>query len=167
MVWVIVGVTHGQYFQPSPLPKGPLTYNGPNGPVPIPELYQAVIRKDVTRVDALLKEGADPNEMCPCGVSPLEAAVFQAKDSHITELLLANGADPNKPTPKNTKGFTNGWTPLFYAVGEKRADLVTLLLNHHSRVNVVDVQGKTPLQLARERDSPEIVQQLIKAGATH
>jgi Ankyrin repeat len=90
-----------QYMIPSPLPEGPLTYHGPNGEVPIPPLFEAVIRKDAQRVDALLTQGADANEMCPCGTSPIQAAVSQAKDAHITELLLAHGADPNRRTPKN------------------------------------------------------------------
>jgi hypothetical protein len=67
---------HAQYAVPSPLPEGPLTYHGPNGEVPIPPLYQAVLRKDAERVGALLTQGADADEMCPCGTSPLEAAVF-------------------------------------------------------------------------------------------
>jgi ankyrin repeat protein len=150
---------------PSPLPEGPLVYNGPNGPVPIPALYQAVLRKDSSRVDVLLKDGADSNEMCPCGTSPLEAAVFQAKDAQITELLLAHGADPNRRTPKNLKGSTNGWTPLFYAVYEKRADLVGLLLKHRAKIDIADIQGKTPLMLARERKAPDVIKKLEDAGA--
>jgi hypothetical protein len=82
-----------QYMIPSPLPEGPLTYHGPNGEVPIPPLFEAVIRKDAQRVDALLTQGADANEMCPCGTSPLQTAVSQAKDAHITELLLVAGSD--------------------------------------------------------------------------
>src|SRR6476646_5540698 len=83
-----------QHMVPSPLPEGPLTYRGPNGAVPIPRLFEAVIRRDARRVDVLLTQGADANEMCPCGTSPLQEAVWQAKDAHITELLLAHGADP-------------------------------------------------------------------------
>jgi ankyrin repeat protein len=154
-----------QYMIPSPLPEGPLTYHGPNGEVPIPQLFEAVIRKDAQRVDALLTQGADANEMCPCGTSPIQAAVSQAKDAHITELLLAHGADPNRRTPKNLKGHTNDWTPLVYAIYDKRADLVSLLLRYHAKTYLVDVEGKTPLQWARERKASDIVALLQSAGA--
>ena len=157
--------SRAQYMIPSPLPEGPLTYHGPNGEVPIPPLFESVIRKDAQRVDALLTQGADANEMCPCGTSPLQAAVSQAKDAHITELLLAHGADPNRRTPKNLTGHTNDWTPLFYAIYDKRADLVSLLLRYHAKTDLTDIQGKTPLQWARERKASEIVVLLRSAGA--
>ena len=154
-----------QYMIPSPLPEGPLTYHGPNGEVPIPPLFEAVVRRDAQRVDALLTQGADANEMCPCGTSPLQEAVSQAKDAHIAELLLAHGADPNRRTPKNLKGHTNDWTPIFYAIYDKQADLVSLLLRYHAKTDLVDIEHKTPLQWARERKAPDIVALLQRAGA--
>jgi ankyrin repeat protein len=154
-----------QYAVPSPVPEGSLTYHGPNGEASIPPLYQAVLRNDAHRVDALLTQGADANEMCPCGTSPLETAVFQAKDAQITELLLAHGADPNRRTPKNLKGHTNGWTPLFYAIYERRPDLVSLLLRYHAKTDIKDIDGKTPLHWARDRKAPDIVTLLESAGA--
>ncbi|HEX3817178.1 MAG TPA: ankyrin repeat domain-containing protein [Chthoniobacterales bacterium] len=161
---ILRGHASAQYMIPSPLPQGPLTYHGPNGEVPIPPLFQAVIRKDAQRVGALLTQGADANEMCPCGTSPLEAAVSQVKDARIADLLLAYGADPNRRTPKNVKGSTNEWTPLFYAIYDRRAELVSLLLRYHAKTDLVDVQGKTPLQWARERKASDIVALLQRAG---
>jgi ankyrin repeat protein len=72
-------------------------------------------------------------------------------------LLLAHGADPNRRTPENLKGHTNDWTPLFYAIYEKRSDLVSLLLRVHANTDIVDIQGKTPLQWALERKTPDIL----------
>jgi len=155
-----------QYVVPSPLPSGPLVYHGPNGPVPIPALYEAILRNDRNKVESFLEHGADPNEMCPCGTSPLEAAVSQVKNAEVAELLLSHGADVNARTPKNRYGTTNDWTPLFYAVYEKRSDLVALLLKYHAKVDVTDIQGASPLYRAKERSSPEIVKQLKDAGAT-
>jgi TonB family protein len=157
--------TPAQYVVPSPLPEGPLVYNGPNGPVPIPELYQAVLREDANLVESLLKEGADPNELCPCGTSPLEAAVAQKKNPNIAELLLAHGANVNARTRPNTQGSTNDWTPVFYAVYYKRTDLVALLLKHGAKVNIVGVEGKSPLDWAKERNATDVVRQLKDAGA--
>ena len=155
-----------QYFVPSPLPSGPLVYSGPKGPIPIPPLYEAVLRNDSPKVESLLAGGANANEPCPCGTSPLEAAVAQVKSPEITELLLSHGAEVNARTKPNSFGTTNNWTPLFYAVYDKRADLVKLLLKYHAKVDLTDVQGKSPLYLAKERNSPDIVQQLKDAGAT-
>src|SRR5205814_2528560 len=154
-----------QYMIPSPLPDGPLTYHGPNGEVPIPPLFEAVMRKDAQRVDTLLTQGADANEMCPCGTSPLQEAVSQAQDARITELLLQHGADPNRRPPKNLKGHTNDWTPIFYAIYDKQADLVSLLLRYHAKTDIVDIEHKTPLQWARERKAPDVVLLLQSAGA--
>jgi TonB family protein len=151
---------------PSPLPSGPLIYNGPNGPIPIPPLYEAVLRNDRAKVESLLASGTNANEPCPCGTSPLEAAVAQVKSPEITELLLSHGAEVNARTKPNSFGTTNNWTALFYAVYDKRADLVKLLLKYRAKVSLIDVQGKSPLYLAKERNSPDIVQQLKAAGAT-
>jgi TonB family protein len=43
---------------------------------------------------------------------------------------------------------------------------VALLLNYHAKVDVIDIQGASPLYRAKERSSPEIVKQLKDAGAT-
>ena len=164
--FIVCPAAPAQYVVPSPLPSGPLVYNGPNGPVPIPALYEAVLRNDRQKVESLLQNGADANEMCPCGTSPLEAAVQQVKNAEIAELLLSHGADANARTPKNAHGTTNDWTPLFYAVYDKRSDLVALLLKHQAKVDVTDIQGASPLYWAKKRHSPEIVKQLKDAGAT-
>jgi ankyrin repeat protein len=160
-----IHVVSAQYVVPSPLPKAPLVYNGPNGAVPIPELYQAVIHEDAGRAESLLQQGADRNEMCPCGISPLEAALAQKKNPQMAKLLLAYGADVNARIPPNTKGSTNNWTPLFYAVYDKRSDLVALLLRHRAKVNIIDVEGKSPLDRAKERNATDVVKQLKDAGA--
>ena len=55
-------------------------------------------------------------------------------DPKISELLIKYGADVNVLTPKNEHGQTNGWSPIFYAIYCKRADLVNVLLKHHAKV---------------------------------
>jgi TonB family protein len=51
-------------------------------------------------------------------------------------------------------------------VYEKRADLVGLLLKHRAKVDITDVQGKSPLYIAKERNAVDIVKQLKDVGAT-
>jgi uncharacterized protein len=117
---------------------------------------------DTQLVEALLRQGANPNEISPDGTSPLEGAMglFVHTDARIAELLLEHGANVNLRRPKNEMGQTNGWTPLFYAVNKKRSDLVAILLKRGAMVNIGDVWGKSPLDWAKEVKAPDIVQQL-------
>ena len=153
---------------PPPLLARPrAVYLQPNRPgVAVPDLLQAVMDNDVQQVGALLQRGANPNEAF-YDTSPLEWAMgsFFHTDPRIAELLLEHGAKPNVRKAKNELGQTNGWTPLFYAVVNKRSDLVAILLKHGAQVNLKDIRGKSPLDHAKEVKSDEIVKQLKAAGA--
>jgi ankyrin repeat protein len=88
-------------------------------------------------------------------------------DPKIAELLIRHGADVNVRTPKNHLGQTNDWTPIFYAVYRKRADLVAVLLKHGAKVALRDVQGKSPLDWAKEVKDAAIVRQIEAASSRH
>jgi ankyrin repeat protein len=125
------------------------------------------MENDAQEVEHLLQQGANPNEMSPPGVSPLVEAMGYETDPRIAELLLKFGANVNVLTPKNEHGQTNGWTPIFYAISRKRADLVAVLLKHGAKITLQDVQRKSPLDSAREVKDPAIIRQIEAAITVH
>jgi ankyrin repeat protein len=142
--------------------------HGPNSsPIPMTDLYQAIMENDPREVEGLLRHGANPNEPSPPGVFPLIQAMGYDTQLKIAELLIKHGADVNVRTPKNEHGQTNEWTPIFYAIYRKRSDLVAVLLKHHAKVALRDVQGKSPLDWAREVKNAAMVKQIENAGSSH
>jgi ankyrin repeat protein len=125
------------------------------------------MENDPREVAGLLRRGANPNEPSPPGVFPLIQAMGYQTDPKIAELLIKHGADVNVRTPKNEHGQTNGWSPIFYAIYRKRADLVSVLLKHHAKVTFRDVQGKSPLDWAKEVKDPRMIKEIESAGSSH
>jgi ankyrin repeat protein len=63
-----------------------------------------------------------------------------------------------------------GWTPLLEAIvlndgGAKQQEIVKLLLDHGANPHMTDKYGKSPLELAREKNYQEIAELLISAEA--
>ena len=83
------------------------------------DLHCAARTNDATRVDELIRAGADVNVRDTTQVTPLSAAAFNNADK-TTALLIRAGADVNA-------GDKNQWTPLHYAA-RGNADKVTALL---------------------------------------
>jgi len=61
---------------------------------------------------------------------------------------------------------TDGYTPLLYAVEERKASLVRELLQYPDRIDIngQSYMGNTALQLACMKNLPDIVQLLLDAG---
>jgi ankyrin repeat protein len=94
-------------------------------PRPTPPLMRAVLYNDVTAVQRLLDEGADPNETNDAGATAL---MWAANDESKTRLLLEYGADPNMQSD-------HGKTALFVASGRRGGSpIVKLLLEYGAGV---------------------------------
>ncbi len=109
----------------------------------------------VNKVQLLLDAGADPNWESSDGITPLYRAAGFASDDGIA-LLLRHKAQVDHVCQK---GKSN-WTPLMMAVWNSRTDTVRLLLEAGASRDLKDINGKTALHLAMERQQKEIVELL-------
>jgi ankyrin repeat protein len=125
------------------------------GPIATVALFDMIEKNDVERVQSLLRSGADPNQRMFSGWAPLHIAMY--KDISICRLLLAYNADPNITVGPNKLGYSNNWTPIFFAVYLRKPHLVRLLLAHGASVHRRDSRGKTLIQLAVETKDEEII----------
>jgi len=144
----------------------------------------------------LLDKGANINQSSPRSDSPLHYAVIFKREQHLgtIRILLEKGADVNatngdQSTPlhlaqdKEAAEILVAWradvnvvnrydqTPLSYAIKEKDATWVKLLLRAGAHVNEPNRKGETPLffigQPGKERKNTdaEIAAVLLEAGA--
>lgn len=63
------------------------------------------------------------------------------------------------------KPAKNLWTPLFYAAYQGHPDIIRMLLNQSTRVDVFDENGEAPLHVAVERGKEEVVDILLQHDA--
>ncbi len=152
-------------------------------------------------VDYLLTHGAEVNKGDGKGRTPLHAASAEGRTKVVQRLLAAGanvaaGASAQWMNMNYYNNFGHGmritlenWTPLLFAVSEKREETVKVLLaaganvnvrgrktvqaveqkNRHEEPVVKDMllvaTGWTPLMEAAERESIQLVQLLLAAGA--
>ncbi len=106
----------------------------------------------------LLKNGANPNMTDSDGFTSLHMAVKNGY-SNIMQLLLKLEVDPN--ISNNV-----GWTPLFTAINNKVVfNDIEQLLSFRANVNIQDISGMTPLDLAIEKGQTETIKILLDYGA--
>lgn len=126
-------------------------------------LSRAVQVGDEHVVDLLMKFGADPNaarEADPTWRSPLYMAVT-CGDEPIVRKMISHGADLNR------KEAYHGETILHAAVrGPSGTSVLNLILAQKPDVDVIDVEGNTPLMEASNfAGSLQIVNALLEPGA--
>lgn len=110
-------------------------------------------------VTALLKAGANPNQVDAMGASPLAIAVTTPELHPFVRTLLDAGADPNIGTNRYSR------TPLLEAALHGDAAMVRTLLAAGAKGDVTD-GGDSPanaLDLAIESDSADTVRALLSA----
>lgn len=154
------------------------------------DLFLAIDHRDTAGVQALLKNGADPNSTNGLEFTP----IFIAAASHqpeVVDALLKAGAKPDAEssygTPlwfaaatANLEGANvlldlgadvnasrnDGMTVLMAASNAGRPDLVAELIKHKADVNADDRNGSTALMLAARAGNDPVVGILLGAGAT-
>jgi predicted small secreted protein len=129
-------------------------------------LGRAAKSGNMKEVEALLRDGADVNEVMTPGLSPLHEAVFNNAPLDIVRLLIEKGADVNK------KSCGDGWattcncgTVLHIAACRGNAGMMKLLIDRGSDIDALDQWGSTPLASAAYAGQNAAIRLLIENGA--
>jgi ankyrin repeat protein len=112
---------------------------------------------DMSKVQDLIKRGADVDAINKMGVTPLHLASYN-NSIETAKLLIERGADVD------AKG-NGGWTPLYQATLYNFIEIAKLLLDRGADVKAKDNDGYTPLHRASRWNRIEIAKLLLDAGA--
>ncbi|XP_038642996.1 BRCA1-associated RING domain protein 1 [Scyliorhinus canicula] len=107
-------------------------------------LHIASIKGDITAVEQLLDNGANPNIKDNAGWTPLHEACNHGH-VEIVELLLKFGVLLNTP------GYQND-SPLHDAVRNGHVDVVKLLILHRASQDVINIFGLRPIDYANSEE---------------
>lgn len=141
-----------------------------------------------TRVERMLRDGADPNEISPMGQPAIMQAIREGAWDVYDVLLnhpgtVFNAINVNRETPlmylavigdtERAKDLIQrgalvnrkGWTPLHYAASTGKTDTARMLLDHGALVNALAPDDTTPLMMAAYGGSEPMVRLLLQAGA--
>ena len=124
-------------------------------------LHRLVIKNDENRCRWLLEHNADANIQDNNGYTPLHRAVVSGA-VNLIELLLEHKADVNIQ-------HKFGFTPLHLSARFSHKDcneIIDLLLQYGvQNIDIRDVEGRTPLQMAVRCGNAQAVKKLVDLGA--
>jgi hypothetical protein len=159
------------------------------------DLNEAIQNSNVELVEALLHDGADPNKVDDLGLVPLLWAKFNDSEpsppnsKRIVEILLFYGANPNalneegrpisqldwsrgiKEVFRNFKPSSpdevdqEGSSNLMIAASDSNLGLVRRYAKTTKKIDYQNPQGQTALLYAILFGSPEVMKELLLAGA--
>ena len=98
--------------------------------------------------------GFDPNALNRAGETPLMMAALKGQQA-VCEALLERGAALNR----------DGWTPAHYAAAGNALPVLQLLLARGAAVDARAPNGRTPLMMAAQFGSDEVIDTLLAASA--
>ena len=111
-------------------------------------LHETSSKGQITVVILLLEYGTDVNNRSNSGSTPLHKAARGGR-LEVVELLLDYGADANARRE-------DYWTALHVAAYNGRLQVVEVLLKHGADPYARTYAGKTPFQLALEKNYPQV-----------
>lgn len=155
------------------------------------DFFTAILRDDPATITALLRRGFDPNTRDARGQVGLVIALKQESDKAFDALLAArntqvearNAQDESPLMMAAIKGNVEavrkliardadvnktGWAPLHYAASggtEQHLRIAALLLENHAYIDAASPNGTTPLMMAAQYGSAEMVKLLLDEGA--
>jgi ankyrin repeat protein len=98
----------------------------------------------------------------------MEAATFGDR-SKVSELIRTGAnvdAKAHSPFNLGRSSVDDGLTPLFYAVSNRKTEVVRLLLENGANPNIATDADNVPLLIAASSGDPEIVSLLLKYKAS-
>lgn len=128
-------------------------------------LFEAIEACDVSRVEALLQRGADPDQVEDgyLGRSPLHVVIAELEHDAalaMVRLLLAHGAD----IERTSLGFGGG-TPLLCALFNGHDAMARFLLEAGADPNTPGGEGDSPLRWCVEDGDHDFARLLLAGGA--
>ncbi|XP_043358391.1 ankyrin repeat and LEM domain-containing protein 1 isoform X2 [Dermochelys coriacea] len=123
-------------------------------------LCEALHGEEATDVEALLKQGADPNLVLPEGIAAIHLAAGKERESGVRclKLILQYGGNPNARSVEEL-------TPLHVAASWGCYKCLKLLLRNGGDPNLEDQDGNRAIDLALEQGNKMCVQ--ILQGFQH
>ena len=110
-------------------------------------LHDAVISNDIEKVNLDISRGAWINLTNKSGQTALHLAVTRDNPNlEIIQLLIDKGADINVRDKRRNQ------TPLHFAAKKEKKQAVELLLENNADPYKKDISGKTPKQLAANKE---------------
>lgn len=119
-------------------------------------LYSAVIEGDLKKVKSALSAGANPNIKDGYGWTVLHIAARDG-DSKILQAILESNLIENVNVQDK-----EGRNPMFYASREGHKESVKILSNYNAEIHFQDVNGNTPLQVAREESKTAVLNEFVQ-----
>lgn len=153
------------------------------------DFFRAVVRNDPFEIRAWVDKGFDPNARDPNGQPAIIRALLAESYDAAMGLAQSPGFDPNA---RNAKGETplmiaalkaqtalcklliargaavdhaSGWTPLHYAASGNSLEVTRMLLAEGARIDPRAPNRRTPLMLAAQHASEEVIGTLLATGA--
>lgn len=125
-------------------------------------LAYVMLDQDKKAFMLLLEHGADPNVLLrdpPIIPDSVVSLAAQATDSFWLKEVLNHGGDPNLLSARVSR------TPIFFAVGTQRLDLIKLLVERGAKLEIRDSGGDTALTYGAKMYYWKSVSALIAHGA--
>lgn len=155
------------------------------------DFFTAILRDDPGTITALLQRGFDPNTRDAKGQVGLVIALRQESfkafaalmSSRQTKVEVRNAQDESPLMLAAIKGNfeavkqlvardadvnKTGWAPLHYAASggtEEHLRIASYLLENHAYIDATSPNGTTPLMMAAQYGSTDMVKLLLEEGA--